>query len=140
MVGTSSVLKKASPNGKLVLYLRCRDYASITEPIGLFQVIYFFNTVIFHLFCIIFPFVDGVVELDPPYIKYRKVFAQLVAHFRYGREKDEVMGIKFHRDFILASTQIFPTSTNNQKLTDVQVTARDSHNMCIYDRISQVVT
>lgn len=34
MAVKTSVLKKISPNGKVILYLRCRDYASVTEPIG----------------------------------------------------------------------------------------------------------
>jgi hypothetical protein len=31
-----TALKKASPNGELMVYLRCRDYASTEEPIGKF--------------------------------------------------------------------------------------------------------
>lgn len=64
---------------------------------------------------------DGAVEIDTSYLKQRKVYGHLIAHFRYGREKDEVMGIKFYRDFVLASTQIYPTKIENQKLTNVQV-------------------
>lgn len=61
------------------------------------------------------------MEIDKTYLKNRKVFGHLIAHFRYGREKDEVMGIKFYRDFILASSQIYPSNTKDMKLTDVQV-------------------
>lgn len=38
----------------------------------------------------------------------RKVFGQLVAEFRYGREQDEVMGLHFSKELYLASEQIYP--------------------------------
>lgn len=53
-------------------------------------------------------FSDGAVIIDVKYLKHRKVFGQLIIHFRFGREKDEVMGLKFYKDFILASQQIYP--------------------------------
>lgn len=59
--------------------------------------------------------------MDLSYLKQRKVFGQLVVHFRFGREKDEVMGLKFYQDFILQSKQIYPLLPNGDELTDVQV-------------------
>lgn len=97
-----SVLKKLAPNGKLVIYLRCREYSDVSEPI------------------------DGVVVIDDPrYLKQRKVFGQLIAHFRFGRERDEVMGLKFYKDFILASQQIYPP-THDGTLTDTQQSIKNN--------------
>jgi len=52
--------------------------------------------------------IDGVIVIDQDYLTDRKIFAQLVCSFRYGREEDEVMGLKFQKDMHLASDQIYP--------------------------------
>lgn len=52
--------------------------------------------------------VDGVVVIDEEYMKGRKVFGQLVTVYRYGREEDEVMGVKFSKEMIVGKEQIFP--------------------------------
>ena len=49
---------------------------------------------------------DGVVLVDPDYIKERKVFAHVLAAFRYGREDLDVLGLTFRKDLFLASTQV----------------------------------
>lgn len=48
--------------------------------------------------------------VDEEYLKNRKVFAQLLCSFRYGREEDEVMGLKFQKDMILVSELMVPQS------------------------------
>ncbi|KAB7502297.1 Arrestin-like protein [Armadillidium nasatum] len=50
----------------------------------------------------------GIFVVDTDYLQGRKVFGQLVCSFRYGREDDEVMGLKFQKDLYLASEQIYP--------------------------------
>lgn len=52
--------------------------------------------------------VDGVVVIDEEYMRGRKVYGQLVTVYRYGREEDEVMGVKFSKEMILTKEQIFP--------------------------------
>ncbi|RNA03506.1 beta-arrestin-1 isoform X2 [Brachionus plicatilis] len=74
------VFKKSSPNGKITTYLGKRDYIdynSDIEPI------------------------DGVVLIDPEYVKERKVFAHVLAAFRYGREDLDVLGLTFRKDLFL---------------------------------------
>ncbi|XP_077292335.1 beta-arrestin protein kurtz isoform X3 [Arctopsyche grandis] len=81
------VFKKSSPNGKITVYLGKRDFVDhIThvDPI------------------------DGVVLIDPEYVKERKVFGHVLAAFRYGREDLDVLGLTFRKDLYLAAEQIFP--------------------------------
>lgn len=81
------VFKKSSPNGKITVYLGKRDFVdhiSHVDPI------------------------DGVVLIDPDYLKDRKVFGHVLAAFRYGREDLEVLGLTFRKDLYLAAEQIFP--------------------------------
>ncbi|CAG9796350.1 unnamed protein product [Diatraea saccharalis] len=87
------VFKKSSPNGKITVYLGKRDFVDhIThvDPI------------------------DGVVLIDPEYVKERKVFGHVLAAFRYGREDLDVLGLTFRKDLYLAAEQIYP-STNSAK-------------------------
>ena len=60
----------------------------------------------------------------------RRVFAQVVCTFRYGREEDEVMGLSFYKELYLASEQIYPplekrpydlTRTQVSTLTAVEI-------------------
>ena len=64
--------------------------------------------------------IDGVVVVDNDYLKGRKVYGRVTTTYRYGREEDEVMGLKFSRELVLASQQIAP-SGENLKLTTLQV-------------------
>lgn len=67
---------------------------------------------------------DGVVLIDPDYVKDRKVFGHVLAAFRYGREDLDVLGLTFRKDLYLAAEQIFPqeSSANNKRpLTRLQV-------------------
>ncbi|KAG1670606.1 Beta-arrestin-1 [Nymphon striatum] len=95
------VFKKSSPNGKITAYLGKRDFVDhIThvDPI------------------------DGVVLIDPDYVKDRKVFGHVLGAFRYGREDLDVLGLTFRKDLYLASEQIFPPTedTNKRPLTRLQ--------------------
>lgn len=87
MVVAVKVFKKTTPNGKITVYLGKRDFidhADYCDP------------------------VDGVVVLDEDYMRERKIYGQLVTVYRYGREEDEVMGVKFSKEMVLAKEQVFP--------------------------------
>nr|XP_022904646.1 arrestin homolog [Onthophagus taurus] len=99
MVVAVKVFKKISPNGKLTVYLSKRDfidYTTHTDPI------------------------DGVVVVEDEYLKKRKVFGQVITTYRYGREEDEVMGVKFSKEMVIACEQIFPTNNEKKAVTTVQ--------------------
>lgn len=51
-------------------------------------------------------FLDGVVLIDPDYVKERKVFGNVLAAFRYGREDLDVLGLTFRKDLYLAQEQV----------------------------------
>ncbi|CAM5138971.1 unnamed protein product [Natator depressus] len=52
--------------------------------------------------------VDGVVLVDPEYLKDRKVFVTLTCAFRYGREDLDVLGLSFRKDLFSATCQAVP--------------------------------
>ncbi|VDP67716.1 unnamed protein product [Schistosoma mattheei] len=54
------------------------------------------------------PFLEGVVLVDPEYVKGRKVFTHVLSAFRYGREDLDVLGLTFRKDLYLASAQVYP--------------------------------
>ncbi len=59
--------------------------------------------------------------VDPEYLKDRKVFAHVLAAFRYGREDLDVLGLTFRKDLYLSSLQVYPPLKENQKpLTRLQ--------------------
>ncbi|XP_043524660.1 beta-arrestin-2 isoform X2 [Frieseomelitta varia] len=95
------VFKKSSVNGKITVYLGKRDFVDhIThvDPI------------------------DGVVLIDPDYVKDRKVFGHVLAVFKYGREDLDVLGLTFRKDLYLAAEQIYPVvpGAQQRKLTRLQ--------------------
>ena len=64
---------------------------------------------------------DGVVLVDPDYLKERKVYAHVLAAFRYGREDLDVLGLTFRKDLYLASVQVYPKPTDETRpLTRLQ--------------------
>jgi len=65
--------------------------------------------------------IDGVVVVDNDYLRGRKVYGRVTTTYRYGREEDEVMGLKFSKELVLASQQIVPSGENLKKLTNLQV-------------------
>ncbi|XP_060519568.1 arrestin homolog [Cylas formicarius] len=87
MVVAIKVFKKTTPNGKVTVYLSKRDFIDhldYTDPI------------------------DGVVVVEDEYLQGRKIFAQVVTVYRYGREEDEVMGLKFSKEIVVATAQVVP--------------------------------
>lgn len=87
------VFKKASPNGKLTVYLGKRDFVDQVEHVEA---------------------VDGVVLIDPEYLKERKVFVSLTCAFRYGREDLDVLGLTFRKDLFVSSLQVFPVNPDEE--------------------------
>lgn len=88
------VFKKGSPNGKITVYLGKRDFVDHVTHVD--------------------P-IDGVVLVDPDYLKDRKVYGHVLAAFRYGREDLDVLGLTFRKDLYLASSQIFPVPENESE-------------------------
>ncbi|XP_059564415.1 beta-arrestin-1 isoform X5 [Myotis daubentonii] len=94
------VFKKASPNGKLTVYLGKRDFVDHVDLVD--------------------P-VDGVVLVDPEYLKERRVYVTLTCAFRYGREDLDVLGLTFRKDLFVANVQSFPPAPEDEKpLTRLQ--------------------
>ncbi|XP_052782756.1 beta-arrestin-1-like isoform X1 [Mya arenaria] len=93
-VNAVRVFKKSSPNGKVTVYLGKRDFIDHLTHID--------------------P-IDGVVLVDPEYLKERKVYAHVLAAFRYGREDLDVLGLTFRKDLFLASLQVYPPVKEQQK-------------------------
>ena len=56
----------------------------------------------------IFMISDGVVLIDPDYVKDRKVYGHVLAMFKYGREDLDVLGLSFKKDLYVAVDQIYP--------------------------------
>lgn len=81
------VFKKSSPNAKITVYLGKRDFVDHVTHVD--------------------P-IDGVVLIDPDYVKDHKVYGHVLAAFRYGREDLDVLGLTFRKDLYLASEQIYP--------------------------------
>lgn len=86
------VFKKSSPNCKLTVYLGKRDFIDHLDHVD--------------------P-VDGVVLVDPEYLKDRRVFVTLTCAFRYGREDLDVLGLSFRKDLFIATFQAFPPLPEN---------------------------
>ena len=64
---------------------------------------------------------DGVVLVDPEYVKDRKVYASVLAAFRYGREDLDVLGLTFRKDLFCSTQQIYPPIDDQKKpLTHLQ--------------------
>lgn len=69
----------------------------------------------------LFQFIDGLVVLNDDYVRNnRKIYAQLICHFRYGREEDETMGLNFQKELTLASQQIYPQEKSDVVMTKMQ--------------------
>ncbi|XP_025154788.1 phosrestin-2 isoform X2 [Harpegnathos saltator] len=81
------VYKKSSPNNKLTLYLASRDLIVSESKIDKLQ---------------------GVLLVDPDYLQEKKVYGQVTLTFRYGREDEEVMGLKFCNEAVMCLAQLYP--------------------------------
>lgn len=88
--------------------------------------------------------VEGVVSVEKDYLNGRKIFGQVSVHFgntflvsrillwelvlysqlittyRYGREEDEVMGVKFSKVIPLAWGQVVPPEQDKVQITKLQ--------------------
>lgn len=64
----------------------------------------------------------GVLFVDPKYVIGHRLFSQLTLTFRYGREDEEVMGLKFCNEAVIALKQIWPRTedTNKDALSPLQ--------------------
>ncbi|XP_041750659.1 arrestin red cell isoform X2 [Coregonus clupeaformis] len=88
------VFKKSSPNCKVTVYLGKRDFVDHLDQVD--------------------P-VDGVILVDPEYLKDRKVFVTLTCAFRYGREDLDVLGLSFRKDLYISTFQAFPPIAGEHK-------------------------
>uniref|UniRef100_A0AAR2JUU1 Arrestin C-terminal-like domain-containing protein n=1 Tax=Pygocentrus nattereri TaxID=42514 RepID=A0AAR2JUU1_PYGNA len=88
------VFKKSSPNCKLTVYLGKRDFVDHLDHVD--------------------P-VDGVLLIDPEYLKDRRVFVTLTCAFRYGREDLDVLGLSFRKDLYISTFQAFPPLPEERK-------------------------
>ncbi|KAF7651691.1 hypothetical protein LDENG_00107090, partial [Lucifuga dentata] len=88
------VFKKSSPNCKLTVYLGKRDFVDHLDHVD--------------------P-VEGVLLVDPEYLKDRKVFVTLCCAFHYGREELDVLGLSFRKDLYVSSLQVFPPLLQDRK-------------------------
>lgn len=88
------VFKKSSPNCKLTVYLGKRDFVDHLDHVD--------------------P-VDGVILVDPEYLKDRKVFVTLTCAFRYGREDLDVLGLSFRKDLYIYTFQACPPIPEESK-------------------------
>uniref|UniRef100_A0A667XMS9 Beta-arrestin-1 n=1 Tax=Myripristis murdjan TaxID=586833 RepID=A0A667XMS9_9TELE len=93
----SRVFKKASPNGKLTVYLGKRDFVDhvdLVEPVG---------------------------KNKCDFVIFLSVFVTLTCAFRYGREDLDVLGLTFRKDLFVANVQAFPPLPEEKKtLTRLQ--------------------
>ncbi|XP_029106912.1 arrestin red cell-like isoform X2 [Scleropages formosus] len=92
--GGTRVFKKSSPNCKLTVYLGKRDFVDHLDHVD--------------------P-VDGVILVDPEYLKDRKVFVTLTCAFRYGREDLDVLGLSFRKDLYISTFQAYPPLPEERK-------------------------
>lgn len=66
--------------------------------------------------------IDGIVVVDSDYLNGRKLYGQVTTTYRYGREEDEMMGLKFSRELVVARQQLVPPTEKKTDLTPIQVT------------------
>uniref|UniRef100_W5N6D1 Arrestin, beta 2a n=1 Tax=Lepisosteus oculatus TaxID=7918 RepID=W5N6D1_LEPOC len=59
--------------------------------------------------------VDGVLLIDPDYLKDRKVFVTLTCAFRYGREDLDVLGLSFRKDLYISTFQAYPPQPEERR-------------------------
>jgi beta-arrestin len=82
------VFKKTSLNGKITSYLGKRDFVDRVDRVDL---------------------IDGMVLVDVGNLAPgQKVFAHLVAAFRYGREDLDVLGLTFRKELLTSHVQVYP--------------------------------
>ncbi|KER31140.1 hypothetical protein T265_02585 [Opisthorchis viverrini] len=96
------IFKKSTPNGKV----RC---CSLYAPRNIFfqLTIYLGKRDFFDHLSHVDP-IEGVVLVDPDYVKDRKVFIHLLGAFRYGHDEVDLMGMQYHSDLYLSTKQVYP--------------------------------
>uniref|UniRef100_A0A1B0CBA9 Putative arrestin n=1 Tax=Lutzomyia longipalpis TaxID=7200 RepID=A0A1B0CBA9_LUTLO len=103
-LGARRIFKKTSPNAVLTLYLGTREIISRRGVVEALR---------------------GVLFVDPKYIVGHRLFSQLTLTFRYGREDEEVMGLKFCNEAVIALKQVWPqpegTSAKKEELTPFSI-------------------
>ncbi|PNF21669.1 Arrestin-like protein [Cryptotermes secundus] len=92
------VFKKTTPNGKITVYLGKRDFIDHLDHVD--------------------P-IDGIVVVDNDYLSGRRLYGQVTTTYRYGREEDEVMGVKFSKELVLTRQQLVPPAAKTD-LTPIQ--------------------
>ncbi|XP_055849117.1 phosrestin-2-like [Episyrphus balteatus] len=98
-IANAKVYKKTSSNSILTLYMGSRDLIStdgVVEPLR------------------------GVIVVDPKYLASQKIYGQLTLTFRYGREDEEVMGLKFCNELVVALKQLWPRINYTGEMTVLQ--------------------
>ncbi|XP_029037103.1 phosrestin-2-like isoform X2 [Osmia bicornis bicornis] len=100
-ISSQRVYKKSSPNNKLTLYLASRDLIVSESRIDKLQ---------------------GVLLVDPDYLQDKRVYGQITLTFRYGREDEEVMGLKFCNEAVMCLAQLYPpfSGSDHQDTTPLQ--------------------
>lgn len=100
-ISSQRVYKKSSPNNKLTLYLASRDLIVNELKIDKLQ---------------------GVLLVDPEFLQEKRVYGQITLTFRYGREDEEVMGLKFCNEAVMCLTQLYPpySGADQQETTPLQ--------------------
>ncbi|XP_044757226.1 arrestin homolog isoform X2 [Coccinella septempunctata] len=93
-LSSQRVFKKTSPNSRLTLYLSSRDLVISNGQIDRLQ---------------------GVILVDPEFVESRRVFGQVTLTFRYGREDEEVMGLKFCNEAIMCLAQLYPPISDSKQ-------------------------
>ncbi|KPI95438.1 PREDICTED: arrestin homolog [Papilio xuthus] len=93
-LNSQRVFKKSSPNNKLTLYLASRDLVVENGYIDKIQ---------------------GVLHVEPECLENKKLFGQVTLTFRYGREDEEVMGLKFCNEAIMSMVQIWPIRCSHDR-------------------------
>lgn len=93
------VFKKTAPNGRVTVYLGKRDFIDHLDHVD--------------------P-IDGIVVVDNDYLNGRKLYGQVTTTYRYGREEDEVMGVKFSKEFVVARQQLVPSEEQTTDPTPIQ--------------------
>ncbi|XP_050663852.1 arrestin homolog [Leptidea sinapis] len=91
-LNSQRIFKKTSPSNKLTLYLTSRDLVVENGTIDKIQ---------------------GVLHVDGESLENKKLFGQVTLTFRYGREDEEVMGLKFCNEAIMSLAQIWPHHGNH---------------------------
>ncbi|XP_055843469.1 uncharacterized protein LOC129910214 isoform X2 [Episyrphus balteatus] len=99
--GTQRVYKKTSSNSSITLYLPTREIVLTGST----------PTIL----C-------GIVFVDPSTVQGYRIYAQLTLTFRYGREDEEVMGLRFCNEAIMSLHQVWPRTEDpsRQSLSPLQ--------------------